>query len=97
MIPYVSRLPKDAHPNYIFSLLGDDFAQSSAYYLDLWPMFGPVLMVTSPSVAIQACQQHDLEKPDRIIRFFQVSLSSKLKQAGIRILMRRVWHKDEME
>ncbi|PVH72354.1 cytochrome P450 [Cadophora sp. DSE1049] len=72
LVPYLSRLPADAHQNYLLAELANDFPQAdSAYYLDIWPFLQPVLLISSPSMAIQACQQYDLEKPGSIIQFFQ--------------------------
>jgi len=76
-VPYLSRLPADAHQNYLLAELADDFPQSdSAYYLDIWPFLRPVFLISSPTLAIQTCQQYDLEKPESIIQFFQVSSGS---------------------
>ncbi|KAH7356883.1 cytochrome P450 [Rhexocercosporidium sp. MPI-PUGE-AT-0058] len=72
LVPYLSRLPADAHQNYLLGELANDFPHSdSAYYLDIWPFLMPVLLISSPSLAIQACQQYDLEKPESIVGFFE--------------------------
>lgn len=72
LLPFVSRLPKDANQMYMLAEISKEFPKSdSAYYLDMWPFMAPVLVVASPSMAIQTCQQYDLGKPESIGRFFQ--------------------------
>jgi hypothetical protein len=41
-----------------------------SFYLDVWPFSLPLLIVTSPSMSIQACQQYDLPKPATLKPFF---------------------------
>ncbi|TAQ90087.1 hypothetical protein B7494_g1608 [Chlorociboria aeruginascens] len=42
----------------------------SLFYLDFWPFDAQYLIVSSPSAAIEACQQHDLPKPEELKPFF---------------------------
>ncbi|KAL2073405.1 hypothetical protein VTL71DRAFT_10729 [Oculimacula yallundae] len=72
LAPYTTRLPADVHQNNLLAELGKEFPQSdSAYYLDLWPFMMPLIVISSPSLAIQACQEYDLKKPESITRFFK--------------------------
>ncbi|MCJ1248455.1 hypothetical protein MMC30_005673 [Trapelia coarctata] len=70
--PILKLLPRDAQQPYIFEVLAKDFKESDTlFYLDLWPFSNPILLVASPSMAIQACQQHDLVKPHVLDAFFR--------------------------
>jgi len=70
--PILKELPKDAQQPYSFEVLSKDFTESDTlFYLDLWPFSNPLLVVSSPSLAIQACQQHDLPKPYVLDAFFR--------------------------
>ena len=56
---------------YTFGELSKQFdASDSMFYIDLWPFSCPFLVVSSPSPAIQACQQYDLSKPEVLYPFF---------------------------
>jgi hypothetical protein len=62
--PFVKLFPKDAHQTYMIAELSKGFPKSDhSFYLDVWPFGMPLLIVTSPSMSIQACQQYDLPKP----------------------------------
>lgn len=64
------NLPPDIQRPELFRILSEDFQESdSLYYVDLWPFISPLLLVSSPNYAIQACQQHDLGKPDDLVPF----------------------------
>ncbi|ORX96642.1 cytochrome P450 [Clohesyomyces aquaticus] len=69
--PELAKLPKDAAQEYPFVALAEDFPDTdNLYCLDLWPFFKPLMVVTSPEIAIQACQGYDLPKPDSLKTFF---------------------------
>lgn len=69
--PQLEKLPKDAGQEYPFVNLAQDFPESDGLYcLDLWPFFRPLMVVSSPQIAIQACQEYDLPKPDILKTFF---------------------------
>ncbi|CZS98584.1 related to cytochrome P450 CYP4/CYP19/CYP26 subfamilies [Rhynchosporium agropyri] len=71
LAPYAFRLPTNAHQNYLLAELAKEYPQSdSAFYLDIWPFIMPILLISSPSLAIQACQKYDLEKPKSLTDFF---------------------------
>lgn len=56
---------------YLISELSKDFSETDGlFYLDLWPFSVPMIIITSPDLAIQACQQHDLIKPAALKPFF---------------------------
>jgi cytochrome P450 len=64
------NLPPDIQRPDIFRILSEDFEDTETlYYVDLWPFIPPLLLVSSPNYAIQACQQHDLQKPDDLVPF----------------------------
>ncbi|MCJ1394721.1 hypothetical protein MMC18_007601 [Xylographa bjoerkii] len=69
--PVLKLFPKDAISTLAFGELSKKFPESDGlYYLDAWPIGIPLLVITSPSQAIQACQQYDLPKPDVLDEFF---------------------------
>lgn len=70
--PILKQLPKDAQQPYAFKELSKNFANTdSLFYLDLWPFSNPLIVVSSPDLSIQACQQHDLPKPSILDAFFR--------------------------
>lgn len=65
-------MPHDAHQNYLIAELGKEVVElDKPFYLDTWPFGWPLLVVTSPNMANQACQDLDLDKPQLLERFFQ--------------------------
>jgi hypothetical protein len=71
LVPHMSRFPKDAMQTYLIGELTKDFANTDyLVYLDLWPFSLPMIVITNPDLAIQACQQHDLIKPAVLKSFF---------------------------
>lgn len=72
LLPILSRLPKDSQQPYAFGELSKDFVKSeSLFYLDLWPFSNPLIVISSPALSIQACQQLDLPKPKILEAFFR--------------------------
>ncbi|KAL3461959.1 putative N-alkane-inducible cytochrome P450 [Aspergillus heterothallicus] len=59
--------PKDATAGMTFAQLAFDSGFDNCFYLDTWPFGPPMLAVTSPDLAIQTCQSHNLRKPDSLI------------------------------
>ncbi|KAF8858931.1 cytochrome P450 71B25 [Acephala macrosclerotiorum] len=71
LAPILKNFPLNVHQNYLIAELSKQFNKSdSAFYLDLWPFSLPFLVVSSPSMAIQACQTYDLGKPKALDKFF---------------------------
>lgn len=69
--PILKKLPSDATQFYLFHEIAKRFPQSdSLYYIDLWPFSGPMIIVSSPDIAYQACQELDLPKPASLLGFF---------------------------
>jgi cytochrome P450 len=67
----LEMLPKGSQHSDAFTLLSYNFVDAdSCFYIDVWPITSPLLIITSPELAIQACQEHDLPKPDILIPFF---------------------------
>ncbi|KAL4751945.1 hypothetical protein BDW72DRAFT_212345 [Aspergillus terricola var. indicus] len=61
----LKQLPKGSQQSDAFTILSRDFSKTdSCFYIDLWPFTMPVLVVTSPELAVQACQTYALPKPD---------------------------------
>lgn len=52
------HLPADSHSCYMLRMLSLDFPDG-AYYLDVWPMMGPLLVVTDPEMSY-AAETHPL-------------------------------------
>ncbi|KAG0652541.1 Cytochrome P450 59 [Hyphodiscus hymeniophilus] len=72
LAPLLSRFPKDIIQNYLLMELSKDFSKTdNLLYLDLWPFSMPMIVVTSPDLSIQACQQHDLTKPAALKYFLE--------------------------
>jgi cytochrome P450 len=67
----LKKFPKGSQQSDSFTLLSHDFKDSdNCFYVDLWPFTSPLFVVTSPELATQACQEHDLPKPDILKPFF---------------------------
>ncbi|KAJ5660689.1 uncharacterized protein N7484_000061 [Penicillium longicatenatum] len=57
--------PSDTRQAESFALLSTETPGLEAgFYIDVWPFSCPMLVVTSPTMAIEACQTYDLPKPD---------------------------------
>ncbi|KAF1953540.1 cytochrome P450 71B25 [Byssothecium circinans] len=67
----LKKLPKGSQQSDAFTLLSCDFKDTDGcFYIDVWPFTGPLLVITSPYLALQACQEYDLPKPESLIPFF---------------------------
>lgn len=67
----MSQLPKDAHITNVLSKISEQFPSSdSVHYMDMWPFSPPLMVVSSPSFAHQAIQQHTLRKPPTLTELF---------------------------
>ncbi|KAH7558362.1 hypothetical protein BM1_05634 [Bipolaris maydis] len=67
----LEKFPKGSQQSDAFTLLSYEFKKSDGcFYIDLWPFSSPLMVVTSPDLAIQACQEYDLPKPPILIPFF---------------------------
>ncbi|KAL4908430.1 hypothetical protein BDW74DRAFT_188459 [Aspergillus multicolor] len=49
------------------NMLATESGLDTCFYVDTWPFGFSILVVTSHELAIQACQTHDLPKPEAII------------------------------
>ncbi|GMF78603.1 unnamed protein product [Aspergillus oryzae] len=59
------KWPSDSREAESFALLSTEAPGCEAgFYVDVWPFSIPMLVVTSPALAVQACQTYDLPKPD---------------------------------
>lgn len=71
LLPLLEKLPKGSQQSDAFTLLSYEFdSTDGSFYIDLWPFGNPLLVITSPDLAMQACQEYDLPKPDVLIPFF---------------------------
>ena len=72
LLPIIKRFPKNSQQPYVIGEVSKRFDESSdgLFYLDSWPAGNPLVVVTSPSLAVQACQEHDLSKPSLLVPFF---------------------------
>ena len=62
---FLSKIPRDAHPQYFPSLIRRAMPQvGPVFYLDMWPISVPLLVATSASAAQQFTQEHSLPKSD---------------------------------
>jgi hypothetical protein len=69
--PYLAKFPWGIHQTWVIAEIAKRFPKSDhAFYLDLWPFSHPLLVISSPELTIQACQEHDLSKPAVLKPFF---------------------------
>lgn len=72
--PVLAKLPKDTQLPDAFEILCKENEKDdgdSVIYLDVWPFAAlPLLVICSPTLAVEACQEHDLIKPDILHQFF---------------------------
>jgi cytochrome P450 len=68
----LKQLPRGSMQMDAFALSSREFGDTDhCFYIDLWPFTSPLLVITSPEMAMQACsQEHDLPKPPILIPFF---------------------------
>ncbi|ETS79294.1 hypothetical protein PFICI_09147 [Pestalotiopsis fici W106-1] len=62
-MPFVDKQPSDALFNYALTEMAWSI-ESDAFYLDFWPIAGPMLVLKSPTMAMQMMQQNNPGKPD---------------------------------
>ncbi|PVH97051.1 cytochrome P450 [Periconia macrospinosa] len=69
--PLLEKLTAGSQQSDAFTLLSREFTHTDGcFYIDVWPFANPLLVITSPELAVQACQEHDLPKPDVLVPFF---------------------------
>jgi hypothetical protein len=69
--PLLEKFPLGSQQSNAFSLLSHDFADTnSCFYIDIWPFANLLLVITSPELAVQACQEHDLPKSSILVPFY---------------------------
>lgn len=68
----LSKLPPNAHPSYLPGLIQRAFPDvGQIFYLDMWPMMHPLLVVSSPSVTRQFLQENRLHKSPGLRRWMR--------------------------
>ncbi|KAE8414445.1 putative N-alkane-inducible cytochrome P450 [Aspergillus pseudocaelatus] len=72
MLPdLMQRHPKGSQQSEAFAVLSYEFPNSdNCFYIDAWPFTEPLLVVTSPDLAVQASQTYALPKPPVLAKFF---------------------------
>ena len=71
--PVMKTLPEDTQQPDAFEALcraHSKEGRDSIIYLDMWPFADPMMVVCSPGLAVQACQEQDLPKPPILHAFF---------------------------
>jgi cytochrome P450 len=71
--PVMKTLPEDTQQPDAFEALCRMHEKENAdsiIYLDMWPFADPMMVVCSPVLAVQICQEHDLPKPAILHAFF---------------------------
>ncbi|KAL1878251.1 hypothetical protein Daus18300_002169 [Diaporthe australafricana] len=71
--PVQKLLPEDSHQPDTFETLCRAHEKAdgdSIIYLDMWPFADPMMVICSPMLAVQACQEHELPKPPILHAFF---------------------------
>lgn len=62
---HLDRLPADANVYYAMQdLVSKQHADTEIFLMDLWPIFDPVLMISSPEISVQVSNTYNLQKPD---------------------------------
>ncbi|KAL2835471.1 putative N-alkane-inducible cytochrome P450 [Aspergillus pseudoustus] len=64
---FMKTAPKDAQVAMTFATLAAESGFDKCFYMDTWPFGFSALVVTSPDLAVQACQALDLPKPDLLV------------------------------
>ncbi|KAL4946295.1 hypothetical protein BDV06DRAFT_234643 [Aspergillus oleicola] len=64
---FMKKAPTDAQAAMTFALLAAESKLDTCFYMDTWPFGFSALVVTSPDLAVQSCQTHDLGKPDSLV------------------------------
>lgn len=69
----LDKFPRGAHPTLAFGELAQSFPKSGVFYVDLWPIGVPFMIVTSPTMAIQATQTSSiaLKRPLALQEWFR--------------------------
>lgn len=66
------QLPKGAQQSTMFSRLSKEFPDSdNLFYIDLWPFSNPMIIVSTPNLSYQVCQERDLPRPASLRPFFE--------------------------
>ncbi|KAI9162719.1 putative sterigmatocystin biosynthesis P450 monooxygenase stcS [Paramyrothecium foliicola] len=69
--PVMKNLPEDTQQPDAFEALCKAYEKDeSIIYVDTWPFAAPMIVVCSPALAVQVCQEHDLPKPPILHKFF---------------------------
>ncbi|XDG04948.1 hypothetical protein ABKA04_004563 [Annulohypoxylon sp. FPYF3050] len=71
--PVMKTLPEDTQQPDAFEALcraNEKEDADSIIYLDMWPFADPMMVICSPVLAVQACQEFDLPKPPILHAFF---------------------------
>lgn len=68
----LSKIPPNAHPAYLPGLVQRAFPDvGQIFYLDMWPIAHPILVVSSPFVARQFLQENRLRKSPGLRRWIR--------------------------
>ena len=74
----LSQMPRDAHPTYLPGLIKRAYPDiGPVFYLDMWPITLPILVVFSPSAAYQFTQEHSLAKSGELRRWIRPLAENK--------------------
>lgn len=71
--PIMKELPADAQQPDVFEALcraHEKYDKDSIIYVDMWPFADPMMVICSPVLAVQTCQELDLPKPPILNAFF---------------------------
>ncbi|KAJ0420245.1 putative N-alkane-inducible cytochrome P450 [Aspergillus carlsbadensis] len=64
---FMKTVPKDAGSAMTFATLSSEYDLDPCFYIDAWPFGFSGLVVTSPDLAVQACQSMELAKPYYVV------------------------------
>ncbi|RAK90847.1 sterigmatocystin biosynthesis P450 monooxygenase stcS [Aspergillus costaricaensis CBS 115574] len=65
------KCPSDALQSQTFAVLSMQYpGLQNGFYIDVWPFMCPMFVCTTPPLAVQACQTHNLPKPTDLLAPF---------------------------
>lgn len=74
----VASLPPDAHPQVALAMIKDKYGLGHVFYLDLWPLADPMMLIHDPGVAAQITQTKNLPKHTLVKKFLRGMVSPSL-------------------
>jgi cytochrome P450 len=67
----LATLPEDLHPQVAIAMIGEKYNLGNVYYIDLWPIAPPFLMIQDPEVAARITQTQNHPKHELLKIFLR--------------------------